>query len=258
MRSSQKRRTRLHFRVLPDGLGLVKPYSRTMSTREYRDERSMPSDPFQMAMIHRTFRREFDNLSGLIRAVAPGDTHTSRFIGSYLGNLISVLHHHHDAEDELLWPKLQDRAPSYGESLQRAQDEHAAIAEAIDKVESIRPLWARCAHPRLAEQLGAAIEELSAHADEHFRYEELNVVPLIRQYISCEEWQNFIDRGAAYVNVKNLWFSLAYSGFLLGNADRDEQRRFLASLPVALRTVVKMLGGLAHASYRTKLYGARG
>jgi hypothetical protein len=141
--------------------------------------------------------------------------------------------------------------------LRLAQDEHAAIAEAIDKVASVRPPWARCAEPRLAEQLGAAIEELSAHADEHFGGEELNVVPLIRQYISCEEWHDFIDRGAAYVNVKNLWFSLAYSGFLLGNADRDEQRRFLASLPVALRMVVKMLGGLAHARYRAELYGAR-
>jgi len=258
MRSSRKRRARLHFRVLPDGRGLVQPYSRTMSTKEYRNERSIPSDPFQMAMIHRTFHREFDNLSGLIRAVAPGDTHESRFIGNYLGNMISLLHHHHVAEDEVLWPRLRDRAPSSDNALQRAQDEHAAIAEAIDKVEAIRPSWTRCSEPRLAEQLSTALEELSAHADEHFAYEELNVLSLIRQYITGEEWQAFIDRGTAYIKPKNLWFSLAYAGFLLGDATPDEQRRFLASLPIALRTVVKTLGGLAHASYRTKLYGGRG
>lgn len=218
----------------------------------------MPSDPFQMAMIHRTFRREFSNLSGLIRALPAGDTHRSRFVGNYLGNMISVLHHHHDAEDELLWPKLHDRAQCHGDTLQRAQAEHAVIAAAIDKVQSVRPLWARCAEPHLAEQLSAAIEELSAHADEHFDHEERSVVPLISQYITYEEWQDFIDRGAAYVNSKNLWFSLAYSGFLLGDAAPDEQRRFLASLPVALRTVVKLLGGRAYAGYRMKLYGARG
>jgi hypothetical protein len=229
-----------------------------MSTKEYRSERSIPSDPFQMAMIHRTFRREFDNLSGLIRAVAPGDTHESRFIGNYLGNMISLLHHHHVAEDEVLWPRLHDRTPSSDNALQRAQDEHAAIAEAIDKVQAIRPSWARCSEPRLAEQLSTAIEELSAHADEHFAYEELNVVPLIAQYITGEEWQVFINRGTAYINPKNLWFSLAYAGFLLADATPDEQRRFLASVPIALRTVVKTLGGLAHASYRTKLYGGRG
>lgn len=218
----------------------------------------MPSDPFQMAMIHRTFRREFSNLSGLIRALPPGDTHRSTLVGNYLGNMISVLHHHHDAEDELLWPKLHDRTPCCSDTLQRAQAEHAVIAEAIDKVQSVRPLWVRSAEPRLAEQLSAAIEELSAHADEHFDREERNVVPLISQYITYEEWQDFIDRGAAYVRPKNLWFSLAYSGFLLGDAAPDEQRRFLAALPMALRTVVKLLGGRAYAGYRTKLYGACG
>ena len=42
----------------------------------------------------------------------------------------------------------------------------------------------------------AAIEELSARADEHFDYEEMNVVPLIAQHITQGEWQEFIDRGA--------------------------------------------------------------
>jgi hypothetical protein len=224
---------------------------------QQRGRSGLPSDPFQMAMIHRTFRREFSNLSGLIRTLPPGDIHRSTFVGNYLGNMISVLHHHHDAEDELLWPRLRARTPSCSDSLQRAQVEHAVIAEAIDKVQSIAPLWATSAEPRLAEQLSAAIEELSARADEHFDREERNVVPLIRQYITHEEWQDFIDRGAAYVNPKNLWFSLAYSGFLLGDAAPDEQRRFLAALPTTLRTVVKLLGGRAYAGYRMKLYGAR-
>ena len=61
----------------------------------------MPSDPFQMAMIHRTFRNEFGHISGLIRAVAPHDTKRSGVVGSYCDNMISVLHHHHAAEDEV-------------------------------------------------------------------------------------------------------------------------------------------------------------
>ena len=68
----------------------------------------MPSDPFQMAMIHRTFRNEFGHISDLIRAVASRDTKRSGVVGSYCDNIISVLHHHHAAEDEVLWPKLHD------------------------------------------------------------------------------------------------------------------------------------------------------
>lgn len=213
----------------------------------------MPSDPFQMVMVHRTFRNEFANSSKVVRAVVPGDTRRSAFIGRYLGNVISVLHHHHAAEDDLLWPKLLDRMPFDGSTFQRAEDEHAVIGAAIDKVERARSVWARQPGLYTGEQLAAAIEELSARADEHFDYEEMNVVPLIAQHITQGEWQEFIDRGAATVGPKNLWFSLAYSGFLLADATPEERRRFLASVPAPLRIVVTLLGGRAHAGYRAKL-----
>lgn len=48
----------------------------------------MPCDPFQMAMIHRTFRNEFGHISGLIRAVAAGDTERARIVESYCGNML--------------------------------------------------------------------------------------------------------------------------------------------------------------------------
>jgi hypothetical protein len=35
-----------------------------------------------------------------------------------------------------------------------------------------------------------------------------------------DEWQAFIDRDAAYVNPRNLWFALAYAGLLLRDALR--------------------------------------
>jgi hypothetical protein len=216
----------------------------------------MPSDPFQMAMSHRTFRTEFGNLPGRIQTVTPGDTKRSTFVGDYLGNMISVLHHHHAAEDEVLWPKLYERIPSCDNEIQRVEGEHVGIAELIDTVQSVRPSWMGSAEPRLAEQLGAAVDQLSASANEHFDHEEQNVVPLIGEYITPEEWQVFIDRGAAYVNPRNLWFALAYAGFLLRDATPDEQRHFVAAVPFALRMVLKLLGRRAYAGYRAELYGA--
>jgi len=215
----------------------------------------MPSDPFQMAMIHRTFRTEFSNLPGLIRAVTPGDTKRSTLIGNYLGDMISVLEHHHAAEDEVLWPKLRARTSSGAIEIERAEGEHVHIAELIDTVQSVRSSWTGSADPRLAEQLSAAVDDLSAGANDHFDHEEQNMVPLIGEYITPKEWQDFIDRGAAYVNPRNLWFALAYAGFLLQDATPDEQMRFIAAVPFALRMVLKLLGGRAFATYRTRLYG---
>ena len=62
-------------------------------------------------------------------------------------------------------------------------------------------------------------------------------------------------RGAAYVNPRNLWFALAYAGFLMRDGTPDEQRRFIEALPLPLRLTLKLLGGRANSAYRTKLYG---
>ena len=107
----------------------------------------------------------------------------------------------------------------------------------------------------MAEQLSAAVDDLSASAKEHFDHEEQNIVPLICEYITPKEWKDFIDRGAAYVNPLNLWFALAYAGCLLRDATADEQRRFIAAVPFALRMVLKLLGVRAYATYRKRLYG---
>ncbi len=106
----------------------------------------MPSDPFEMAVIHRAFRAEFGNLPGLIRAVAPVDTKRSALIGGHFGNMISVLHHHHAAEDEVLSPKLHARVPGCDKEIQRVEDEHAGIADSIDKVRTSRPETGRWGH----------------------------------------------------------------------------------------------------------------
>jgi hypothetical protein len=46
---------------------------------------------------------------------------------------------------------------------------------------------------------------------------------------------------------------MAYGGSMLADATADGKRRFVASLPVPLRVLVKTLGGRAYAGYRTKL-----
>lgn len=212
-------------------------------------------DPFQMAMIHRAFRIEFANIPTLIRSVAPGDTKRATLIGGYLADLSSVLHHHHAAEDELLWPLLRRRAALRDDDVQRAEAAHRGIAELLDTVESVRPAWTDSGAPRLAERLGTAVDELCIGLNAHLDHEELEIVPLIAEHVTPKEWQAVIDRGAAYVKPSNLWFSLAYGAVLLHNATPEESRRFIASIPLPLRIVLKLIGGRAFASYQGRLYG---
>lgn len=210
----------------------------------------MGCDPFQMAMIHRTFRKEFGHISALVLGVAPGDTARSRVVGRYCDNMISVLHHHHAAEDDVLWPKLESRT-TIGPDIDGMKAEHGRIDELVGTIAAIRSQWApdQASTTRLAD----AVDDLCAALAEHFDHEEHTVVPVIAEHVTAAEWQEFIDRGAAYVNPRNVWFALAYAGFLLRDGSSEERRRFVDAVPLPLRVTLKLFGGHAFASYQRKL-----
>ena len=105
----------------------------------------MATDAFEMALIHRVFRRELAHAPDLISSVVAGDTKRSKVVSAHLCNVVSVLHHHHAAEDDQLWPTLRARLPLRVQDLARMQEEHTAIAESIAKVAAITTRWAATA-----------------------------------------------------------------------------------------------------------------
>jgi hypothetical protein len=124
----------------------------------------------------------------------------------------------------------------------------------VDETQEVRSAWQASAEPAAAERFACAVDDLCAGIGEHFDHEEQSLVPVIAEHITAEEWQAFIDRGAAYVKPTNLRFSLAYAGFLMGDATPDEQRRFMDSIPLPLKVVLKLAGKRVHSAYRSKLY----
>jgi hemerythrin-like domain-containing protein len=115
----------------------------------------MPSTVVDMLVVHRVFRSEFNSMPALIAAVPAGDTARAKVVGDHVKFMVAALHHHHAAEDELVWPKLQSRAPDHHADLQRMVDEHTEIATAVDGVESLVSAWTKTADPiRIAGTLG--------------------------------------------------------------------------------------------------------
>lgn len=177
-------------------------------------------------------------------------------VSAHLGNIFSVLHHHHAAEDDLLWPMLRARVSLSEQDVARMQDEHAAIAESMENVQSLRKLWAATADSELAEKLIAPVNDLSARVDAHLEDEEQHIVPLINAHITAAEWQECLDRGAAFLTPKNVRFTLAFGGFVLEDASANERRRFLAGIPLPPRLLLRLFGERALCSYRTRIYGS--
>ena len=216
----------------------------------------MATDAFDMAIAHRVFRNELHNAPGLVGDVEAGDTARSAVVGAHLELITAALHHHHAAEDELIWPKLHARAPASAEAITRMEQAHRGIADADAKVKSILASWVTSADTRLAQQLVEAVEDLSARVDEHLADEERNIVRLINQHITPEEWQKCAARGAEFISRKNLRLGLVLGGLTFDASSADEARRILANVPLPQRILIRLLARRTIARYRANLYGS--
>lgn len=220
----------------------------------------MPTDAFEMAVVHRIFRRELGSAPQLISSVEAGQrTHLKR-VAEHLSNILAALHHHHIAEDERLWPMLHARVPLHAQDIQRMEIEHELIAKSVDSVISRLSEWIATASttPPLASQLQAAetlvteVKELTELVGDHLSAEEGLVVPLINEYLTDAEWRAVTKRGGSFIS-RNIRFATAFVGMALESCTPDERRRFLAGMRPAERLLVRLVARRTAASYRARL-----
>jgi hemerythrin-like domain-containing protein len=215
----------------------------------------MPCDPFEMALVHRGFRRELHNVAGLVRGVSAGDSRRAAVVYEHIDFMMMAVHFHHSAEDGFVWPRLSARAPSRAAELTRMEDAHRTIDDACERVRATAATWATTGDPRCAEELMPVIEGFASCVDEHFDDEEHKVVPFIAEYLSPKEWRKFLSHGSAFVRTHPRR-GLALGGIVLDGESVETRQRFLGNLPLPLRTVFKTFGERVYAGYRAQIYGS--
>ncbi|MCV7401766.1 hemerythrin domain-containing protein [Mycobacterium fragae] len=226
----------------------------------------MPTDAFEMALVHSIFRKELQSAPHLVRSVRPGQRGRANRVAGHTKNVLAALHHHHMAEDELLWPKLHDRMPQCAEDIQRMETEHEFIAKAVVGVELRLTEWIAATNStrhfaiqsRASQMLVSEIRALGELVSDHLAAEEERIVPLINENMSDAEWRAVTERGGSFLTGRNVWFGLAFVGMALEACTIDERRRFLAGMAPPQRLLVRLLARRAATSYRARLGSAWG
>jgi len=122
---------------------------------------------------------------------------------------------HHPKEDDYLFRALLERHPQCRDLIQRLQDEHA---EGDDLLRDLKEALAACEGNAEPDWIGFAnaVGRYREHQYNHMRSEEMEALPLAREHLTDEDWQE-ID--AAFC---------AHDDPLFGD-DRSEQYRRLYS-----------------------------
>src|SRR3954470_16180787 len=163
-------------------------------------------------VAHAGMRQEF----GLLARVAAGplDPDRAALVEDQIAMVLEILHHHHTAEDDTLWPALVARVPAAAADLDALEADHARLDPLITAAgDTTRPLAERA--PVLAE----LHELINAHLDR----EEATAVPLIRMHVTAAEWDALTERAVAETGRRNIprvygWYASAASAELRAEA----------------------------------------
>jgi hemerythrin-like domain-containing protein len=129
--------------------------------------------------------RDLDRLASLAAGRPRVDGKRAAAIAAYLDDLCDSIHHHHRAEDEILWPVLE-RAAGAHVDLTELTDDHSVLDPKLARIRAgARSLAASHA---VSPELAADLADLRDTLTEHIGDEERTIIPLIKQYVSDQEW----------------------------------------------------------------------
>jgi Spy/CpxP family protein refolding chaperone len=200
-----------------------------------------------MVIIHRVFRREFGLLPDLIASVTVGDTKRAALVGEHLTDVVFALHHHHEGEDDLLWPPLLATATLEEDLIHRMESQHTALSTALDQIDKLVPAWAATANQADRDALATAVEQAAAILGEHMGEEEQKILPLVREHLTAEQWNKLGERGAKSIEDKRK--RLLFLGMILEECPPEEEREFLQKMPAPVRVLWKLVGRRSYDGY---------
>ncbi len=208
-----------------------------------------------MVLVHTAMLREFRLAPAAVRRVAEADSRQAGVVADHLRFLGELLHHHHQGEDDLLWPKLRARTGSDALLvIEAVEAQHEDIDATLRDVEQLRSAWA--AHPvaGLRERLAAALERLHLVLRDHLDLEERALLPLAAAVLTDEEWHAVGEAGAASIPTPTMPLVL---GMFAYEGDRAVLATMLSSAPLPVRVLIPRIGSLVYARRARRVHGRR-
>lgn len=145
------------------------------------------TEPTGLFLAHRAMLRDLDRLGDLTKSLVgtPLDRKRAAAIADYLDDLCTSIHHHHSAEDDVLWPVLEKSAGAHVD-LTELSDDHSVLDPKLSRVRAgAQDLRASGV---VSAALAADLADIRETLHEHIADEEKTIIPLIRRYVTPPDW----------------------------------------------------------------------
>jgi len=184
-------------------------------------------DTSEMLAVHGALRDTLAAAPGHIGTVAADDEARRALVAGYFSDVIAFLEVHHQAEEVLLFPLLEERCADQASLLARMKEQHESVVDLIGQTSQSLGSWAGGDHAAQSQTV-ANFEELHALMVEHLREEEAGLLPLCGSNMSAEEWGALPGYSMAHFGGEKIWLVLGLIRQRMTDAQRAEM---LAHMP---------------------------
>jgi hemerythrin-like domain-containing protein len=197
--------------------------------------RVAPPDLTTFAVLHRAMRVDGTRLAAAVAAVGDADRTRVAALARWYRGFCAELHEHHTVEDELFFPVLADRVPSFDGHAERIELEHHQLDDALAGVGAALDALAEpggrvASHTRAV----AATRELADLLERHLGFEDADVLPLYVRHFTADEYAEIEQRARKRASLANLTFTIPWGAQA---ASDDERARMFGAAPLAFRLV---------------------
>lgn len=211
------------------------------------------TDTRDMFAVHSFLRREFRLASGVVRAVADGDTKRAQTVCDHLDFLTLFLHLHHTGEDRVLWPRLLERVPEeLAPIVHLMEEQHHRVDSLLQEIARVQAAWQSTALPAEREELARLFDELYVSLAEHLEAEEDRLLPIAARNITEAEWKQLGEEGLKSLPKSRLPLVL---GMIQYEGDPDVVAAMIAETPRLIRALVPRLSRRAFRTHAQSIHG---
>jgi hemerythrin-like domain-containing protein len=212
-----------------------------------------PVDVRDMIVVHTALLREFRLAPAAVTRVPAGDRRRAATVSGHLGFLCDLLHHHHQGEDELLWPTLRVRVPAAaGRLIDDAEAQHHGIDDALRRVQELRTGWTADPSTERGAKLATQLENLHALLGKHLDFEERALLPLAASTFTEQEWRAIGEAAVATTPKPQLVLSF---GMFAYEGDAEVLRDMLSSAPALPRMLLPRIAPRVYARRARAVHG---
>jgi DUF438 domain-containing protein len=193
-------------------------------------------------VIHGAVRRDLDRLALALDGFTDGDRERAAGLQRAYANLRRELTHHHEQEDELIWPML-NRAGVDAELLATMESEHQRMSDALAQTGVAMDTFAASASAADAAAARQTVTHTRTVVEDHLAHEERDLEPQMAPHLESDEWKAVEKKLSRQPpKVAGQFFAWVTDGM------SDEHRAYLRSVvpPPVVLVLGKVFGRRYH------------